>query len=319
MSSNNLTEKEKQHKRNKLMKTVLGVVFAILYIGVGLISTLHAIEFFELTNVYWRAVVLAAICEVGQAVALFIMLCSEKFRSKSLGLMAFLTIIQVAGNVYASYKHLVLEQTDNIRYFVEGVCWNSLGADPMMNNIITSWMQGAAWPIIALLFTAMVVAILKAGSFNVIDEDSEDEEYEETNEEPSEEPTEEPANEELNLPVISADAVNIEDNDDSAEAAESVEISKDNSDSDNEENTDAIIKSDVISENNEELTDIKASENIDENIEVPSENVDDSRLDELKDETEVNEEPQIEDVQTAIPEEPKPMPGRYKHKPKMNI
>ena len=93
-----------------LIKKIYICLFAVLYLCVAFTSTLHAIEFFGLANAPWLAVILAISFELGQAAVLFELLTSKKDRTKIMPwvLMTIFTLVQVLGNVYSSYKYIVI-------------------------------------------------------------------------------------------------------------------------------------------------------------------------------------------------------------------
>ena len=94
----------------KLMQKIYIVLFALLYLAVALVSTIHALEFFGLANNNWMAVILAISFELGQAAVLFSLLTSKQERGKIMPwvLMSIFTLVQVLGNVYSCYKYIIL-------------------------------------------------------------------------------------------------------------------------------------------------------------------------------------------------------------------
>ena len=101
---------------NKINKFLYVGTFILLYLGVALVSTLHAFDFFKLTNTSWIAAILAGSFEVGQAAVLFSILTTKAERGKVMPwiLMFILTAVQIIGNVYACYKYVVLNLMDNL-------------------------------------------------------------------------------------------------------------------------------------------------------------------------------------------------------------
>lgn len=139
------------------MKKIYIVLFAILYFVVALTSTLHAVEFFGLSNNNWMAIMLACAFEIGQAAVLFALLTSSKDRSKIMPwvLMGIFTLVQVIGNVYASYKYITLNSLDLLVYFKEPIfVWTNLPDDQA--NVIITYICGGILPICALALTGMV-------------------------------------------------------------------------------------------------------------------------------------------------------------------
>ena len=137
-------------------------LFAILYLIVAFSSFWHAIEFFALTNHSWMSIILAFAFEVGQAAVLLAILTSAKERSKFTPwiLMCILTLVQIIGNVYSSYKYIMLNASENLRYFKEPIfIWTDL-PDAQATVIIT-YISSAILPLCALLLTSMITNYLE--------------------------------------------------------------------------------------------------------------------------------------------------------------
>ena len=166
------------------------ILFIILYVFVALVSGIHGFAFFSLANTSLLAIMLAVAFEIGQAAVLFSILTDSTQRKKVMPwfLMGILTLVQVMGNVYNSYKYLITNAEANLRFFKEPIfIWTQLPDGQA--NVILSYIQGAILPIVALLLTSMV-----AGFLNKKDE----EEIEYVEEEPEEiEIEEEPLFEEV--------------------------------------------------------------------------------------------------------------------------
>lgn len=143
-------------------KTIYITLFAILYICVAAVSTLHAISFFGLANNPVLAVILAITFEIGQAAVLFSILTSNKDRSKKMPwvLMCVLTFVQILGNVFSSYKYLITNSVDQLRYFKEPIfVWTEL--PDAQCNVILTYIIGAILPVVALCMTSMVTGYLE--------------------------------------------------------------------------------------------------------------------------------------------------------------
>lgn len=144
-----------------MRKKIYIILFAVLYIVVAFSSLWHAIEFFGLANGSWMSIILAAAFEVGQAAVLFALLSNTKDRKKVMPwvLMTMFTLVQVLGNVYSSYKHIMLNSIENLRFFKEPVfIWTEL-PDAQATVIIT-YLVGGLLPISALLLTSMLTSFL---------------------------------------------------------------------------------------------------------------------------------------------------------------
>ena len=154
----------------KLMQKIYIVLFALLYLAVALVSTIHALEFFGLANNNWMAVILAISFELGQAAVLFSLLTSKQERGKIMPwvLMSIFTLVQVLGNVYSCYKYIILNSPENLRFFKEPIfIWTSLPDDQA--TVIVTYILGAILPVCALLLTSMVTNQFQNPNDTIID------------------------------------------------------------------------------------------------------------------------------------------------------
>lgn len=142
-------------------KTIYIGLFSILYLIVAFSSFFHAVSFFGLANNSWMSIILAFAFEVGQAAVLFSLLTSTKDRSRVMPwvLMVMFTLVQVIGNVYSSYKYIIMNSVDNLRFFKEPIfIWTEL--PDAQANVIIVYLVGAILPIAALLLTSMITNYL---------------------------------------------------------------------------------------------------------------------------------------------------------------
>ena len=142
-------------------KTIFVVLFAILYLAVGLVSTIHAVQFFGLANSPVLGTILAVTFEIGQAAVLFNLLTNPSQRKKFMpwALMFILTAVQILGNIFSSYKYLITNSNENLRFFKEPIfVWTDLPDQEC--NVIITYIVGAILPIVALCLTEMVVSYL---------------------------------------------------------------------------------------------------------------------------------------------------------------
>ena len=143
-------------------KTLYISLFALLYAICGFISLYHSIAFFGLANEEWMATMLAFAFEVGQAAVLFSLLTSKKDRSKFLPwvLMFIFTTVQIMGNIFSSYKHLMLYAGDSLIYFKEPIfIWTDL--PDAQCNVILAAILGGLLPITCLALTSMVTNFIE--------------------------------------------------------------------------------------------------------------------------------------------------------------
>ena len=184
-------------------------LFAILYLVVAFVSLIHAVSFFGLANVNWMAIMLSIAFELGQAAVLFSILTSSKDRKRFMPwvLMCILTAVQVLGNVYSSYKHIVTYSPENLRYFKEPIfIWTSLPDN--VATVIITYIVGAILPITALLLTSMVANYIEDIRHDV----DKNEKTEETHEEVVPEDNVEEAKELLEDNIVEDNMTNSEEN-----------------------------------------------------------------------------------------------------------
>ena len=165
------------------------LLFVILYGITALCSFWHAIAFFGLANNSWMSVILALAFEVGQAAVLFSLLTNSKDRSRIMPwiLMFMFTLVQIIGNVFSSYKHIMLNSIENLRYFKEPIfIWTDLPDKEA--TVIVTWAIGAILPIASLLLTSMITNYLT---------DQEEEKKEQIEEQKDKKIVEEPIKEEV--------------------------------------------------------------------------------------------------------------------------
>ena len=139
------------------MKKALIVLFSLLYIAVGFVSTYHAISFFAISNEKWLAIILAVAFEIGQAAVLFSLLTNKTKKIMPWILMSVLTLVQVLGNVYSSYSYMIINHPDQVKYFTDSVLFYLQDPDPQVNQVMISYITGAILPIVSLCMTSMVV------------------------------------------------------------------------------------------------------------------------------------------------------------------
>ena len=160
--------------KKKITKYIYIGLFAALYLSVALVSGIHAVAFFSLANAPALGVMLAITFEIGQAAVLFSLLTNPNQRKKIMTWvqLSIFTLVQILGNVYSSYKYIVSNSMENLRFFKEPVfIWTDL-PDQMCNVIIT-YLVGGILPISALLLTEMLTSYLYKEEDKVLEPESE--------------------------------------------------------------------------------------------------------------------------------------------------
>lgn len=129
--------------------------FVTLYLLVSVISTIHVIDFFLLSNPKWLAISLAIAFEVGAAASLASIITLEKMNKGIVwGLFILLTAMQAMGNTYYTYVHLT-----NFKGWIE--LFGMVDEDLIYQKRILSIVSGAILPIVALGFIKSLVDYLK--------------------------------------------------------------------------------------------------------------------------------------------------------------
>jgi hypothetical protein len=143
---------------NTTMKKLTIAIFCLLYILVSFVSTIHIINFFELSNSHWLSVTLGIAFELGAAASL----CSIAFLERAnryvvWGLFVILTLFQVQSNMFVTFRDL-----HDYKSWVE-LFWLST-ADPITQKRIISIVAGAILPIVALGFIKALVDYMRPGT-----------------------------------------------------------------------------------------------------------------------------------------------------------
>ena len=129
--------------------------FVTLYLLVSVISTIHVIDFFKLSNPNWLAISLALAFEVGAAASLASIITLDKMNKGIVwGLFIILTLMQAMGNTYYAYTHL-----NNFQGWIE--LFGLTEEDLIYQKRVLSIVSGAILPIVALGFIKSLVDYIK--------------------------------------------------------------------------------------------------------------------------------------------------------------
>jgi len=144
-------------KRDKYIRNFIIGVFVSLYAIVSIISTIHVIDFFTLTNPHWLAVSLAIAFEVGAAASLAAIIILDKTsRTLVWFLFILLTAMQAMGNMYYAYDH-----ANGYTSWMELFSLNE--EEPIYQKRILAIISGAILPIVALGFIKSLVDYIRPG------------------------------------------------------------------------------------------------------------------------------------------------------------
>lgn len=141
--------------KSKLVSGFIIGTFVTLYLMVSVISTIHVIDFFKLSNPTWLAISLAVAFEVGAAASLASLIALRKMNKGLVWMLFFLlTAMQAMGNTYYAYVNLQDFQA-----------WSELFGlieeEVIFQKRILSIVSGAILPIVALGFIKSLVDYIK--------------------------------------------------------------------------------------------------------------------------------------------------------------
>lgn len=139
----------------KLVKRFIIGTFITLYTLVSVISTIHVIDFFELSNPYWLAVTLAIGFELGAAASLASLVILDKM-NKTLVWALFITItlMQMQGNMYYAFTNL-----QDFQSWAE--LFDLIEEELIYQKRILAFVSGAILPLVALGFIKSLVDYIK--------------------------------------------------------------------------------------------------------------------------------------------------------------
>lgn len=132
-------------------------LFALLYVLCSVCSLIHSFAFFGLANNLPMSIMLGTCFEIGQFAVLMSLLTSKKNEGKIMPyiLLVILTVVQILGNVFSSYKYLMMNSVSDLEYFKKPIfIFTDLPDD--ITTVIVTWIIGAILPCVCLLLTAMV-------------------------------------------------------------------------------------------------------------------------------------------------------------------
>lgn len=140
---------------NKLTKNFIIGTFVTLYVMVSIISTIHVIDFFELSNPKWLAVTLAVAFEVGAAASLASIIALKKMNKGIVwALFILLTLMQAMGNTYYAFVNL-----KGFEGWIE--LFGLIDQDPVQQKRIVAFISGAVLPLVALGFIKSLVDYIR--------------------------------------------------------------------------------------------------------------------------------------------------------------
>jgi Na+/phosphate symporter len=162
--------------KNKGIHLFIISTFVLLYLVVSVISTIHVVDFFQITNPKWLSIFLAIAFEIGAAASLASIIVLDKMNKFIVWSLFFvLTAMQAIGNTYFAYTHLS-----------DFTAWSELFGlseeDLIFQKRVLAVISGAILPLVSLGFIKALVDYIRPGSdieeekgeTNFIEEDKEE-------------------------------------------------------------------------------------------------------------------------------------------------
>lgn len=144
--------------KSKAVNAFIIGTFVSLYLLVSIISTIHVIDFFKLSNPDWLAISLAIGFELGAAASLAALITLEKMNKTMVwALFIVITAMQMQGNMYYAYIHI-----KDYQGWVE--LFNLIEWEPIAQKRLLSAVSGAILPLVALGFIKSLVDYIKPDS-----------------------------------------------------------------------------------------------------------------------------------------------------------
>jgi hypothetical protein len=141
--------------KNRLVNGFIIATFVSLYVLVSVVSTIHVIDFFELSNPRWLAITLAVGFEIGAAASLASLITLDKMNKTIVWfLFIAITLMQMQGNMYHAFQNL-----EEYGEWVE--LFNLLEWDPLAQKRLLACVSGAILPLVALGFIKSLVDYIK--------------------------------------------------------------------------------------------------------------------------------------------------------------
>ena len=141
--------------KSKVVNRFIIGTFVSLYLLVSIISTIHVIDFFRLSNPEWLAISLAIGFELGAAASLAALITLEKMNKTIVwSLFILITAMQMQGNMYYAYTNI-----KDYQGWVE--LFNLVEWEPIAQKRLLAGVSGAILPLVALGFIKSLVDYIK--------------------------------------------------------------------------------------------------------------------------------------------------------------
>ena len=147
--------------KNKLVHIFIVSIFAVLYVMTSVVSTIHVIDFFALSNFKGMAITLAIAFEVGAMACLAAIVIMEKMNKLLVWcLFILITSMQMMGNTFFAFQHLA-----DYQGWIELFGLQDL--DVILQKRILSIISGAILPVVALGFIKALVDYIKPNNESI--------------------------------------------------------------------------------------------------------------------------------------------------------
>lgn len=147
--------------RNNYRGVIIGALAFVPFI-VSIISTIHVVNFFKLSNFSWLAVTLAIAFEVGALSALAAIAVMDKINKFSLwSIFILITLMQMMGNTYYAFDFIsnrMLTEPTWTQNWIDLFSINN--AEIGVTKRILAIVSGAILPIISLTFLDMLITYI---------------------------------------------------------------------------------------------------------------------------------------------------------------
>lgn len=141
--------------KSKIVNRFIIGTFVSLYLLVSIISTIHVVDFFRLSNPEWLAISLAIGFELGAAASLAALITLDKMNKTMVwALFIVITGMQMQGNMYYAYTYI-----ENYQGWVE--LFNIVEWEPIAQKRLLAGVSGAILPLVALGFIKSLVDYIK--------------------------------------------------------------------------------------------------------------------------------------------------------------
>jgi hypothetical protein len=150
-------------KHNSKIVWAIIISFLLVPLVVSIVSTIHVINFFSLSNGFSLALTLAIAFELGALSALAGLVAMGKINKNVVWfIFVLLTIFQINGNTYYAYDVLtqkMIEQPDLIKNWAE--LFGLAEEDPIFIKRIIALISGGILPIVSLAFLDLLVDYIR--------------------------------------------------------------------------------------------------------------------------------------------------------------